>query len=107
MVDVEPGVEIADVFVMVNVNVLVCELNSHTTVAVEKFPESTPTMFTVSALAVAALNRITANSDTTTAFSFIWAMGLPCVLSELAHVYISVRQISQARMAHSAGQLIR
>jgi hypothetical protein len=40
-----------DVFVIVNVNVLVCELNSQTRVAVENPPLSTPTIETVSALA--------------------------------------------------------
>ena len=35
IVDVEPGCVMADVFVIVKVNVLVCELNSQTTVAVE------------------------------------------------------------------------
>jgi hypothetical protein len=63
MVDVEPGWVMADVFVIVNVRVLVCALNSQTIVAVEKPPLSTPTMLTVSALAVAALNRIKAKTD--------------------------------------------
>lgn len=35
MVEVDPGCVMADVFVIVNVNVFVWELNSHTTVAVE------------------------------------------------------------------------
>src|SRR5688500_12344474 len=39
MVEVEPGVVIAEVFVIVKVNVLVCELNSQTTTAVENAPE--------------------------------------------------------------------
>jgi hypothetical protein len=44
---------IAEVFVIVNVNVLVCALNSQTTVAVEKLPLSTPEIVIVSACAVA------------------------------------------------------
>ena len=47
------GVVIAEVFVMVNVKVLVWELNSHTTVAVENWPESTPAIVMVSARTVA------------------------------------------------------
>ena len=43
IVEVDPGVVIAEVFVIVKVNVLVWELNSQTTVAVENWPESTPT----------------------------------------------------------------
>jgi hypothetical protein len=35
MVDVEPGWVMLEVLVIVKVNVLVCELNSQTTVAVE------------------------------------------------------------------------
>ena len=35
IVEVDPGNVMAEVFVMVKVNVLVCELNSQTTVAVE------------------------------------------------------------------------
>ena len=42
IVEVDPGCVIAEVFVIVKVNVLVCELNSQTTVAVENWPESTP-----------------------------------------------------------------
>jgi len=52
IVDVEPGDVMADVFVMVKVNVLVCELNSQTTVAVEARPEFTPTIVMVSARTV-------------------------------------------------------
>jgi hypothetical protein len=43
---------ICEVFVIVNVNVFVAELNSQTTVAVENWPESTPVIVIVSALAV-------------------------------------------------------
>ena len=43
MVEVEPGEVMADVLVMVKVKVLVCALNSQTTVAVEAWPLSTPT----------------------------------------------------------------
>src|SRR5688500_6629660 len=43
----------AEVLVIVNVKVLVWELNSQTTVAVEKLPLSTPTTVMVSAFAVA------------------------------------------------------
>jgi hypothetical protein len=53
MVEVDPGDVIADVLVIVNVNVLVCELNSQTTVAVEALPLSFPVMVIVSACAVA------------------------------------------------------
>jgi hypothetical protein len=35
IVEVDPGCVMAEVFVIVKVNVLVCELNSQTTVAVE------------------------------------------------------------------------
>jgi hypothetical protein len=52
IVEVEPGDVMADVFVMVKVNVLVCELNSHTTVAVDAWPEFTPTIEMVSARTV-------------------------------------------------------
>src|SRR5215216_3147363 len=53
IVDVDPGVVMAEVFVMVKVKVFVWELNSHTTVAVENWPESTPVTVIVSALTVA------------------------------------------------------
>src|SRR5215212_8371914 len=49
IVEVEPGCVMADVFVTVKVNVLVCELNSQTTVAVENWPVSTPVTVIVSA----------------------------------------------------------
>src|SRR5687767_3855463 len=52
IVEVEPGWVMAEVFVMVKVNVLVCELNSQTTVAVENWPESTPVTVIVSACTV-------------------------------------------------------
>jgi len=45
---------IADVLVIVNVNVFVWELNSQTTVAVEACPEFTPEIVIVSALPVVA-----------------------------------------------------
>jgi hypothetical protein len=66
IVEVDPGVVIAEVFVIVKVRVLVCELNSQTTVAVENWPESTPTMLMVSALTVTALNRIRAKIENAT-----------------------------------------
>jgi hypothetical protein len=44
---------VLDVLVMVNVRVLVCELKSHTTVAVAAFPLFVPVMVIVSACAVA------------------------------------------------------
>jgi hypothetical protein len=66
MVEVEPGVVIADVLVIVKVKVLVCELNSHTTTAVENWPESTPTTLMVSAWTVTALNRIRAKIENAT-----------------------------------------
>ena len=49
IVEVDPGDVIAEVLVMVKVNVLVCELNSQTTVAVDNCPELTPEMVMVSA----------------------------------------------------------
>jgi hypothetical protein len=59
IVAVEPGCVIADVLVIVNVNVLVCELNSQTTAAVENCPEFTPEIVIVSAReTVAATLRI-------------------------------------------------
>jgi hypothetical protein len=60
IVDVDPGVVMADVFVTVNVKVFVWELNSHTTVAVARFPVCTPTMVMVSALTDVALHTIKA-----------------------------------------------
>src|SRR6185369_1036929 len=52
MVEVEPGDVMAEVLVIVKVKVLVCALNSQTTVAVEAWPLSTPTIVIVSACAV-------------------------------------------------------
>jgi hypothetical protein len=49
MVAVEPGCVIAEVLVSVNMNVLVCELNSQTTKAVENWPDPTPAIVIVSA----------------------------------------------------------
>jgi hypothetical protein len=54
MVDVLPGSVIADVFVIVKVNVFVWLLNSHTVVAVDDWPDDTPTMSMVSARTVDA-----------------------------------------------------
>ena len=67
IVEVDPGVVIADVLVMVKVNVLVCELNSQTTVAVESCPELTPEMVIVSArtLEVAAAKTTSAATEKT------------------------------------------
>ena len=62
IVEVDPGCVMADVFVIVKVKVLVCELNSQTTVAVENWPLSTPAMVIVSAFAVAAPKRIKAQT---------------------------------------------
>jgi hypothetical protein len=59
IVEVEPGCVMAEVFVIVKVNVLVCELNSQTTVAVENWPEPTPETNTVSARTVALAPAIT------------------------------------------------
>jgi hypothetical protein len=53
IVDVDPGDVMADVLVIVNVSVLVAELKSQTTVAVENCPLWDPTMVMVSACAVA------------------------------------------------------
>jgi hypothetical protein len=52
----------ADVFVIVNVNVLVCELNSQTTVAVENWLELTPAMVMVSARTLALAATITSSA---------------------------------------------
>jgi len=49
IVDVDAGCVIADVFVIVKVNVFVWELNSQTTIAVEAWPEVTPETVIVSA----------------------------------------------------------
>jgi hypothetical protein len=62
IVEVDPGCVMWDVFVIVKVKVLVCELNSHTTVAVENAPLSTPTMLIVSAFADVAPKRIKAHT---------------------------------------------
>jgi hypothetical protein len=53
IVDVDPGCVIAEVLVIVNVNVFVCALNSQTTVAVAALPLFTPEIVIVSACAVA------------------------------------------------------
>ena len=66
IVEVEPGDVIADVLVIVKVKVLVCELNSQTTVAVENWPDWAPTTLMVSALTVTALNKIRAKRDNAT-----------------------------------------
>ena len=52
MVDVDPGEVMFDVFVIVKVSVLVCELNSQTTVAVDACALLAPTIVIVSARAV-------------------------------------------------------
>ena len=57
IVEVDPGCVMAEVLVMVKVNVLVCELNSQTTVAVENWPELAPTMVMVSARTLEAGGR--------------------------------------------------
>src|SRR6185369_5424593 len=54
IVAVDPGLVIAEVFVIVNVNVLVCELNSQTTVAVESWHDLKPLTVMVSARVVTA-----------------------------------------------------
>jgi hypothetical protein len=59
IVEVDPGCVMAEVFVIVKVNVLVCELNSQTTVAVEAWPELTPVMKIVSARTAEAAPAIT------------------------------------------------
>lgn len=69
---VEPA---GDVLVTVKMNVL--PTNVHVTVAVEAPPVSTPTILTVSALAVAALNKIRANKESTILFKFIPAIEPP------------------------------
>ena len=51
MVDVDPGCVMAEVLVIVKVKVLVCALNSQTTVAVEKLPLCEPLIVIVSACA--------------------------------------------------------
>jgi hypothetical protein len=60
MVAVEPGCVIAEVLVIVNKIVLVCGLNSHTTVAVENCPELTPEIVIVSARETVAATLRTA-----------------------------------------------
>jgi hypothetical protein len=64
IVDVDPGDVMFEVFVTVKVKVLVCELNVQTIVAVEVWPELTPTMLMVSARAVAAKLVKTNNAPT-------------------------------------------
>ena len=58
IVDVDPGDVMFDVFVIVKVKVLVCELNSQTTVAVEALPVSAPTIVIVSARALLTRNMV-------------------------------------------------
>jgi hypothetical protein len=53
IVEVDPGDVRADVLVIVNVSVLVCELKEQSTVAVETFPLFVPVMIIGSACAVA------------------------------------------------------
>src|ERR1051326_8476619 len=67
IVEVEPGCVIADVFVIVKVNVFVWELNSQTTTAVEAWPELTPEMVIVSArtLVLATANTNSAANEKT------------------------------------------
>ena len=62
MVEVDPGIVIAEVLVIVKVKVLVCELNSQTTVAVENWPEPAPTMVIVSARTLEEAAAITNNA---------------------------------------------
>ena len=50
----------AEVLVIVKVKVLVCELNSHTTVAVENCPDPTPAIVIVSARETVAATARTA-----------------------------------------------
>jgi len=52
IVEVDPGDVIFEVFVIVKVKVLVCELKSQTIDAVEAWPEPAPTIVIVSARAV-------------------------------------------------------
>src|SRR6185369_17209586 len=59
IVEVDPGDVMAEVFVIVKVKVLVCELNSQTIVAVEAWPVSLPTILIVSARAVIVALAIT------------------------------------------------
>jgi hypothetical protein len=56
--------ELGDVFITVNVKVLVCELKVHSTVAVEAVFDSTPTMKTVSARAETAKAKIMTETAT-------------------------------------------
>jgi len=69
IVDVEPGNVIADVLVMVKVNVFVWELNSQTTVAVDRCPEPAPVTVIVFAFAAAAA-AIKTNTDVNVRNSF-------------------------------------
>src|SRR5438045_7794223 len=62
IVEVDPGCVMADVFVIVKVKVLVCELNSQTTVAVENWPEPTPATVMVSARTLALAAAITSSA---------------------------------------------
>jgi hypothetical protein len=64
IVDVDPGDVIAEVFVIVKVNVLVCELKSQTIEAVEDWPEPVPTIVIVSARAVRPALAITSSATT-------------------------------------------
>jgi hypothetical protein len=77
MVEVEPGWVMAEVFVIVKVNVLVWELNSHTTVAVENWPEPTPVTVMVSARAVALALAITSKPAIENINLPIGDMGIP------------------------------
>ena len=59
IVDVDPGNVMFDVFVIVKVRVFVCALNSQTTVAVDSFLVSVPTMVIVSARALLTRHAVT------------------------------------------------
>jgi hypothetical protein len=62
IVDVDPGEVMFEVFVIVKVKVLVCELKSQTIDAVEDWPDPVPTIVIVSARAVIPTLAITINA---------------------------------------------
>src|SRR5262245_59777484 len=78
MVEVDPGCVMAEVLVTVKVKVLVCALNSQTTVAVEKLPLCTPSLNTVSACALTEKHAMRATAPSVRKNLRNRAMTPPC-----------------------------
>lgn len=83
----------ADVFVIVNVKVLVAELNSQTTVAVENCPELAPTILIVSACVTVAA-RVRTTNDAKEKNSF-------------RNVGIQTSRVSPLQLSHSEARGVK